>query len=135
MDTQLLEVVMSTDCTCEEYDEITDTSYPADWCIGCWEDNKFIVESMVFEWRRRNNYDGDYVGVDVERMLWTNISLKTAIPLEKLFDFLSLKGDYTLYFKLDDKTLTVRRTSHDEPMGAYFLIRPLEVSDFDSDDE
>ena len=134
MDTQLLEVVMSTDCTCEEYDDTTDTSYPADWGSGCWEDNKFVVEALLCEWRRRNGYESDYVDVDVEHMLWTNVSLKTAIPLDKIFDFLSLRGDYTLYFKLDDKTLTVRRTSHDEPTGAYFLVRALEVGDFDDEE-
>lgn len=122
MENQVIETVLSTSCTCIEYDDITDQYYPADFCDGCYESTKFAIEALVFTWAERNEYTNDVVLVSSEACLWNNIKISRVIDSDRLVEFLSLNGEYTLYVQLDDKTLSVRRTSHDEPTGAYFSV-------------
>jgi hypothetical protein len=131
MNDTILEAVVSTSCTCEDYDDINDISYPAEFCFGCYESDKFQAEALLFEWARVNHHEGEFIQVEATEMFWTRISLTRVIPMEKLFDFLTLNGDYTLYFKLEGNSLTVRRTSHDEPTGASFIITPAEEEEYE----
>lgn len=122
----LLESVITNNCSCEEYDETTDTSYPTDFCVGCYEHSVFEAEAIMFEWRRRNFYEGEYVMVRATNLTWQSISINKVVHLEKLIDLLKINGDYTLYVQLDGNTLTIRRTSHDEPTGAFFDVQFIE---------
>lgn len=122
----LLESVITTECSCEDYDETTDTSYPSDFCYGCYEQAVFEAQAIMFEWRRRNFYQGEYVMVRATNVNWEAITINKVVHLEKLIDLLKLRGDYTLYIQLDGRDLTIRRTSHDEPTGAFFDIQFIE---------
>jgi hypothetical protein len=124
---ELLEVLLSSDCSCEEYDDVTDQSYPADYCVGCYEDGKFQVEAMLFEWGERTGFYGEYLETTSTHENWNGISLKRVVHVSELIQSLELRGDYTLYFRLDNDELTIRRTSHDEPVGASFLVKPFYI--------
>lgn len=130
MEHTLIEVKLSTECCCEDYDETNDVSYPSDFCYGCYDDDKNEVDVLLLDWAQRNHHEGEFVKVAGSEMLWTRISLTRVIPLENLVDYLALNGDYNLYFKLDGKELTVLRTSHDEPTGASFIVTPAEEEDY-----
>jgi hypothetical protein len=122
----LLESVITTECSCADYDETTDTSYPSDFCNGCYEQSVFEAEAIMFEWRRRNFYEGEYVLVQASHLTWESIRINKVVHLENLITLLKLKGEYTLYVQLDGKDLTIRRTSHDEPTGAFFDVSFIE---------
>jgi hypothetical protein len=122
----LLESVITTSCSCEDYDEENDMSYPSDFCVGCYEQSVFEAEAIMFEWRRRNFYQGEYALVRATNLNWDSISINKVVHLEKLVDLLKLKGEYTLYIQLDGRDLTIRRTSHDEPTGAFFDVQFIE---------
>jgi hypothetical protein len=97
-------------------------SYPSDFCSGCYEQAVFEAEAIIFEWRRRNYYVGEYVVVRATNLTWQNISIDKVVHLEQLITLLKINGEYTLYVQLDGNQLTVRRTSHDEPTGAFFDV-------------
>lgn len=127
----LLEVSLSSDCTCEEYDETTDQAYPADFCFGCYEDNKAFVEHMFLEWRERTGFTGDYVRLNGTHVSWQSISITRIVHISDVVESLELRGDFTLYFQLDNDKLSIRRTSHDEPTGAHYLVLPEYIIDID----
>jgi hypothetical protein len=130
----LLEVSLTSDCNCEDYDDLTHTSYPADFCSGCYEDDKAMVEHMVFEWKDRTGFAGNYVRVNGTHVSWQGISITKVVHLSDLVEVLEVRGDYTLYFQLDNDKLSIRRTSHDEPTGAYFLVQPEYIME-DNDEQ
>ena len=98
-------------------------------CDGCWDEMTEDVKTHLFDpWRAsRDTHElGDDFPFYIQGrgMTWQSINANSA-QLQSWSDALnclSLNGDYTLRFTFDPdaKTLTVRRSSHDEPMGAWF---------------
>lgn len=108
---------ISTDCTCEVLDDDGEVISTND-CFGCWRDSKDDIITELEYWLDRNKVE--CVEVEATRMLWNNVSALAWLPndAERMFNLLSLNGDYRLefYWSSDDK-LSARRWSHDEPTG------------------
>lgn len=131
-----LRATITTDCTCEVYDEDTDTSVPSDSCYGCWEDNQEDFKYNVLpEWVRHHGIaDDEDIVVWSEAMLWDRRSGYAVCKLDTLTETLGLRGEYRLDFEFDSETgnLTCTRYSHDEPTGASFRVgylRDIEESE------
>lgn len=120
------EFELTTQCTCESYDEETDTSAPSDYCYGCWEDEKENFRYCILEpWLKANGWD-EYTRLRIEGsgMTWRGVSGYLNITADKILEGLSINSDYTLRFKLTGAELTCSRYSHDE-YGAYFRFVPV----------
>jgi hypothetical protein len=121
---RLFETTLKSDCSCEDYDAEFDAWYSAEDCTGCYEDGKFEVEAMLLEWKDRVGFMGEYVRVNGSHVSWQSISITRVVHISDLVESLEIRGDFSLYFRLDNDELSIIRTSHDEPTGAYFLVKP-----------
>lgn len=126
----VVEFELTSDCTCESWDEDTDTSSPSDECFGCWTDDKLNFKYEILKpWLEANGWDEDTViYVFSGNMNWNKVAGWTNIRASEVVDCLTLNGDFTLRFKLENDTLTCVRSSHDE-MGALFTFSKAEEQD------
>ena len=127
----VVEVEVNSSCVCEYYDEF-DQLQPSDDCFGCFDDSLVDLEDLILlPWLKDQEADnGDYIVVRGSNVGWMRVSGESTLELDydsvldDLMDWFGLNGDFRLSFKLDkDQVLTVRRGSHDEPMGANFDLR------------
>lgn len=126
----VVEFELTSDCTCESWDEDTDTSSPSDECFGCWTDDKLNFKYEILKpWLEANGWDEDTViYVFSGNMNWNKVAGWTNVRASEVVDCLTLNGDFTLRFKLENDTLTCVRSSHDE-MGALFTFSKAEEQD------
>lgn len=119
----IVEFEISSDCTCETYDEDTDTSSPSDYCYGCFDDDKDNFKYTILNpWLEANGWDEDTtILVQSLNMNWNRVAGWTNARAKEAIDCLTLNGDFTLRYKLEGKDLTCVRSSHDE-MGALFTF-------------
>lgn len=124
---QLLDTIsatVSTDCSCEIYNEETDEYEEAEDCLGdCYELQKDDVFYVIGEWQRLNEIDeDDFILIKGRGIGWQNLEGTAKTNILDLDGVLAINGDFTISWTLDIETkqLRARRTSHDEPMGAYF---------------
>lgn len=120
---KVTEFVLTSDCICEDWDEDSQTSRPADYCFGCWDTEKENFRLDILDpWLDRNDWDEDtLIYVSSQNMGWNHVAGWTNVRAGEVLDCLTLRGDFTLRFKLDGKTLTCVRSSHDE-LGARFTF-------------
>lgn len=118
-----LQYTLSTDCSCEVYDEDTDTSSPSNECWGCYDDELGnIKHDLLNKWMTANDFELDTpIKISGRQMTWRNVSGYKITTPENLIASLTGDYDYTLRFwsSEDYKTLRVVRSSHDE-FGATF---------------
>jgi hypothetical protein len=128
METTVVKFEITSDCTCEIYDEDTDTSKPSDYCYGCWEDEKDNFKYEILNpWLEANGWDEDtIVYVFSGNMNWNKVAGWTNIRASEAIDCLTLNGDFTLRYELNGKDLTCVRSSHDE-YGALFTFSEAKV--------
>lgn len=126
----VVEFEMTSDCTCETWDEDTDTSSPSDECFGCWTDDKLNFKYEILKpWLDANGWDEDtIIYVFSGNMNWNKVAGWTNVRASEVVDCLTLNGDFTLRFKLENDTLTCVRSSHDE-YGALFTFSKAEEQD------
>jgi hypothetical protein len=126
-----IEVEISTDCSCESYNEETDTSTPSPECFGCYNDAiKELDDSIVYPFLEANAGTFVIVGRNVGwQHLGGYVALETR-DVDGIMEQLRINGEYRIKFiyNLVLNTLEAFRYSHDEPTGAYFQILPLEGS-------
>lgn len=119
-------VILTTDCFCEYYNDDNELVSP-DSCFGdCYEDAVDYFDELAGLFIKANNLsNADYLLIEGSSMGWTRASGYKLIraEIEQLRHALMLNGDFTIEFWLssDDKELTARRYSHDEPMGTGLL--------------
>ena len=122
---------LTNNCTCEQYDEDTDTSRPADYCYGdCYTEQCDFVLEMLGEWARAIDYTehgDDLLRIEGRAMGWTRASGEAFTnSLAGIVGLLRIdRAEWHLVFKRDGNLLTVVRYSHDEPTGASFTIEPV----------
>jgi hypothetical protein len=128
--TEIIKWELSSDCSCEIYDEDTDTSSPSDSCWGCWDEEvENLNECVIKPWVERNGWEMNTpLKVNGKRMTWLGRSGYAYSTPETIIETLSLNGDFTLRFTLDGNTLEVVRSSHDE-LGAMFEFEKLDESE------
>lgn len=126
---------ISTDCQCrycescgigtesETCDECQQGTRSMDYCDGaCWEYKRdWLAEDI-----ERFTKDHSHVRIDGQRMGWQSRSGYLIVEADDraIWNALTFSGDWTLYVECDGQTMTIRRTSHDEPMGATFILTP-----------
>lgn len=124
-------VELSSDCVCTMFDEETYQEVESDECFGCWQDSKDELEELIIlPWLKQVDADnGDYVVARGENVGWMKLSGMVSFEVDyddivdDLVGWFSLNGDFRLSFRLDGHALSVRRGSHDEPMGANFELK------------
>ena len=130
MNNEMVEVELSSSCVCVYMDE-NDEAQPSDDCFNCSSDALEDLEADVLEpWLDAHKADdGDYVVIDGSSIGWLRKSGKASLEFERnafssdVLDVLTFNGDFRLVFRLEGDSLSARRTSHDEPMGASFVFR------------
>lgn len=115
---------LSSDCTCEDYNEESGEFEPMEYCYGdCYEMQKEDTAYVIGEWQKLNEIEeDDFILIKGRGMTWQNLEGSARTTLENLPTILTINGDYRITWTLEEETkkLTARRGSHDEPMGAYF---------------
>lgn len=120
---QIVVATVSSDCTCEDETTQEPTCFDGD----CYNDDKsFVTDELVPLWLERNGKaDAESIYVNASNIGWNHRTGEGRIDLSDLFLFLELNGDFSLRFTLNGKNLNVVRTSHDEPGGASYDLKPL----------
>ncbi len=126
----VIEVEVNSSCVCVAYDDYGNEVEAGD-CYGCFDDSLEDLEySILLPWLKAQDADnGDYIVVRGSNVGWMRVSGEATLELDyddvldDLVKWFGLNGDFRLTFKLADGEFTVRRGSHDEPMGAYFDLR------------
>lgn len=124
---------ITTQCTCEYYDEDTDTFEPSTECYGdCWECAWEDATSLIASWAK--HWDTNGIRVEAQGMTWQSLSAYAEMTFhndaEEALRLFTLDSDYRLEVSVgDDGQLTVRRYSHDEPMGCSMVAHPVSILD------
>lgn len=122
---------VTTNCTCEFWDEETDTYTPASECWGdCQSEAEEFATELISEWLTAQNLSQfQQVLIRGLRLGWLRRDgwkLAGTEPLDILRS-LYLKGEFTIELTLNEGSLTAIRYSHDEPMGANFYFEPVVI--------
>jgi len=124
------EMTLTTTCSCEFYDEETDTSKPAEYCYGdCYtEDLEYYTEAFLNPWLEAKAIMADSpVRIEGSAMGWQRRSGYKDTSARAIIDSLSFDGDWTLVIRYDGNDLSFVRYSHDEPTGASFIVVPVSL--------
>jgi len=118
-------LALTSDCTCESYDD-EDNLVPNEYCYGdCWNDQKENFEAFMFmQWAIANDIkDTDLLHIGGDGIGWQRRSGYTIAQANtnSIIQNLSINGDFTLRFTLEGEELSVIRSSHDEPTGTGWM--------------
>lgn len=114
----------TTNCECWDYDEETGTQTPAEYCREyCHEDNKDWCLELIDDWLLKNNNPQSVI-VYGNGLTWQRLSGYKIVLAHDILNALMINGEFTISLTLEGKELTARRSSHDEPTGASFVIEP-----------
>ena len=105
------------------------------YCDGdCWQwIYEDLEENLIPEFIERNG-SKSMLRIEGTGMGWQSRSgyLEINATFKDLLEALTFSGDWTLRFYFEGDGLSVRRWSHDEPMGsARFNVIPMEADDAD----
>jgi hypothetical protein len=119
---------VTTNCTCEKYDEDTDSYEPSDYCYGdCWDYQWEDTSELILEWSKY--WDTNGIRIEGSGMTWQGLSGYTELSFsepEQALRAFTIDGDFILEVSVDDDgQLSVRRFSHDEPMGCSMVGLPI----------
>ena len=125
---QIIKASLTSDCTCEVYDEETDSTKldeygePArpDYCFGeCWQESEYdFTDNLLKPYLAVKGWELDTpIKITCGRMSWRGVSGYAHATPETLLDKLTINGDFRLEFEFDGENLTAVRYSHDEPVG------------------
>jgi hypothetical protein len=131
----VVEVELTSSCVCEVFDE-HENAFPSDECFNCWSDSLEDLGRDVLEpWLDAHKAeDGDYVVIDGENVGWLRRSGSFELEVNRdafeseVLNVLTFDGDFRLVFRLVGDVLSVRRASHDEPMGASCVFRLVKAN-------
>jgi hypothetical protein len=120
---------LTTECTCEYYDDETDTFTPTSDCYGdcydmAWDD----ASELIAQWAK--HWDTDAVRIEATDATWQRLRGYTELTFHNEFGealrAFTIGGDYTLQLSVDELgQLSVRRFSHDEPTGCRMVALPI----------
>jgi hypothetical protein len=97
-------------------------------CFGdCYDTMLADMENAFNEWSEQSEIQT--FKVKGSGMTWQNLSGETHAmsTFHELMTAIVLRGDYTLRWKCDGENFNIVRSSHDEPLGAFFAL--VEVSE------
>ena len=123
-------IEITSDCTCEVYDEELDDSKKdeygdpirPEYCYGdCYSMSvEDLNEMFIKPYAEAKKWDTtDTIKVEVSSIGWQRRSGYTLTTLDGLLETLQINGDFRIQFRYDIETneLTAVRYSHDEPVG------------------
>lgn len=113
-------VTIQSDCTCTNEDET-----PSESCYGCYDDSVDNLRYLINDWVKGFSEEFSDVRIDGTLMGWQRESGYAIAPLYRVAEALTIRGDFTITFTLEDGNLTATRSSHDEPTGAHFTFSPV----------
>jgi hypothetical protein len=122
--------LVSTNCECLNETD-TGEEVPADTCWGCGDWMTEGANELLNEWQRRNG-NPEAVIIKGQAIGWRSLSgyalvRSTSDRLSnETLSKLMLDGEFTLKMQLQGNTCTIKRYSHDEPMGASFILEGFE---------
>lgn len=135
METTKLTALLSTECQCED-----EEGNIADSCADCGEWMEEGTRELFTEWLIANG-DPNRVTVKGKAMGWQRLEGEAIIESKaytyykqyesmetQLLKVLTLRGDFTIRYTLENGKLTAIRYSHDEPTGATFEFIADEVT-------
>jgi hypothetical protein len=133
-ETLTLHYELSSNCSCEDYDEDTDISTPSNECWGCYDDDLGnIKHDLLNKWITANEFELDTpIKIIGSGMTWRGVSGYKITTPEHLVSSLTGDYDYILrfYANADYTTLKVVRSSHDE-LGASFEFEQATQDELD----
>ena len=128
-----VEAILESHCTCTAYDDELDewTEEPSDHCYGCWEDSVYdFNENILLPWMNANDYhDKTPIKIVSPNLGWMRASGYCDTYAEEILNKLTLNGEFTLRFTLENGKLSCVRSSHDE-YGAYFEFELREEEEY-----
>ncbi len=135
-ETKAFTMTVTTDCTCEPLlDDDGQVIPTGDMCFGCYTSDREDILAELDYWLSRHDYE--LVKITNDRMGWTRSAgwLVVDADPERIFEALTVNGDYRLEFYWDDEDmLTARRYSHDENTGSgLFVFEPVSRAMLDDD--
>ena len=110
-----------------ECDSCQSPTTPANYCDGfCYESDREFAKGLFDTWLS-NNGKPNSIKVSGKNVGWRNLSGYDIVEADfnKLFEYLILNGEWTLDITANDTEFSIRRSSHDEPTGASYIISPL----------
>lgn len=116
---QKQQITIQSDCTCTNEDET-----PSESCYGCYDDAVDNLKYLIDDWAKGQGNDFSNVRINGTAMGWQRESGYAMAPLYRISEALTIRGDFTITFTLEDGNLTAVRSSHDEPTGAFFTFEP-----------
>lgn len=147
---------LTNTCTCQNYDEETDTFTDATECLGdCWDDALYVFKHDLGEWFT-NNEDGwwqvnglplwnrSVSGVFHAKPNATNPTLHAGGSVAKVVSFvntrrdieefirgITVRAEWRLCYRLHGDTLIASLSHHDVPMGRQFTVTYGTNPDYD----
>ena len=113
-------IEISSHCSCDE-------DY-AEGCMGevCYVPLKENFEESIFPEYLKRNGNPSSVKIMGQNMGWQRLTGYMVVEADasKVFESLTINGDWTLKISLAGRNLIITRSSHDEPTGAGFTIEP-----------
>lgn len=133
MVTARIEIGISSDCVCADYDDETGEAVPADWCYGdCFNDSIDAFEEAIVSPFIQAHPELHRFKVEGKGMGWLRRSgVGQVMPYARdIVSQLSIDGDFRLFvsYELGD-SFSIVRFSHDEPVGASFTYTILKEDD------
>lgn len=138
---------LSNTCSCQNYDEETDTFTDATECYGdCWDDALYVFKHDLGEWFTNNEdgwwqvnglplWDGNASGVFRATPTTTTPTLHAGGSVAKVVSFvntrrdieefvrgITVRGEWNLRYRLDGDVLVASLSHHDVPMGRQFTV-------------
>lgn len=105
---------LNSNCTCD------------DDCYGdfCWSAAKEDIDLLLVDWFNKvtNNNNNYMVKFSGKNMGWTRASGYVYASVDDGLQPLYINGDFRLVLTRKGDDLTVIRYSHDEPVGASFIL-------------
>lgn len=114
---------ISNECSCEDYDEVTEKSTPSANCYGeCWQDT---IHSFAEEIKSLLDISNYWVisGLPLwNRDLSGTVKIKNA---EELLWTLTVGSEWRLRFNVHPTRIVCNLSYHDVPMGRTFFAYPV----------
>lgn len=118
----IMQFTYTNTCSCEHYDEESDSYKPSDWCWGgCWDDQlqdfENITQLLFGEnetgWWKISNvrlWDGDYSGF---------VKAKTA---KELLEGMTVRSEWIMRGEIFPDRIEYSLSHHDAPMGSSSVV-------------
>ena len=124
----IIEMELSTECVCQVENEDGEFVESPE-CFNCWDDElEMFVQDIYKPWIAANRMnEATCLTVHYGDMNWDRRAGGFSCQVKDLEELepLKLNGDFRLRIKLEGKSLTVVRSSHDE-LGAKFSFEVLQ---------